>query len=335
MPEFDLNFPFYRTCQHCVLPEDESYINLDEKGACNVCASQKEASSESLLETDFLKIIDQHKDKKSRYDCLIMCSGGKDSVYSLYYLVKKCRLNPLVFTFDHYFENDQAMNNVQRAVEKLGVDFIFLRTGYMHEAFREVLRTDNRASICQLCSIWYIQEAHRIASTYQTPVVVAGWTKGQASMNKKSDKAVAPEYRKMTEGTKEFIINVLRKKEKYKKFPATMKEVLKISGKRYKLRIISPHWFIDLSQEEYVDIIKKELDWEAPKESYPKGSSNCLLNFLSVYKSLKDFGYTHYHIELSNLIRQGEMTKTEAEESLKPDFDKDLLKDIYNRLFKS
>jgi hypothetical protein len=335
MPEFDFEFPSCKICQRCVLPEDPPRITLNEQGVCNICASGKQDSSGTLLETDFLKIINKHKDKKSRYDCLIMCSGGKDSVYSLYYLVKKCRLNPLVFTFDHYFENDQAMNNVQRAVEKLGVDFIFLRTGYMHEAFREVLKTNNTASICQLCSIWYIGEVHRIASTYRTPVVVAGWTKGQVSVGKKDNKDHQSEYQSMTEGTKQFIVNTLQKKEKYKDFPATMKEALKTAGKKYKIQIISPHWFIDLGQDEYTDIIKQELEWKAPEESYPKGSSNCLLNFLSVYKSLKDFGYTHYHIELSNLIRQGELTREEAEAMLEVNFGRERLNDIYQRLFNS
>jgi tRNA(Ile)-lysidine synthase TilS/MesJ len=330
MPEFDFNFPEKRICSSCVLPEDPPRIFLDDQGVCNVCASVHNKESRPLLEVDFVKMVNKYRDKKSRYDCLLMCSGGKDSVYSLYYLVKKCGFNPLVFTFDHHFENPEAMENVARATGKLGVDSVFLRTKFMHEAFKEVMQQDNQASICQLCSIWYIQEVYKIAQTYRTPAVVAGWTKGQMSLG---GSRAGEEYQAMTAGTSKFIKEVLRQKEKYKDFPLTMKEGVAKCQKKYKIKIISPHWFLDSTPDECAQVIKKELDWREPEESYPKGSSNCSLNFLSVYKSLKDHGYTHYHIELSNLIRRGEISREEALKKLETEFSPSFLNDIYKKLF--
>ena len=54
-----------------------------------------------------------------------MCSGGKDSTSSLYYVKKRYNLNPLAFTFDHGFETEEAMRNIKNAVEILDVDFLY------------------------------------------------------------------------------------------------------------------------------------------------------------------------------------------------------------------
>jgi hypothetical protein len=56
----------------------------------------------------------------------------------------------------------------------------------------------------------------------------------------------------------------------------------------------------------------RELDWRYPKLSYPGKSTNCALNFLSVKNSLRDFGFTHYHVEMSKLIRQGAIRREDA-----------------------
>ena len=37
------------------------------------------------------------------YDCIVPFSGGKDSTWTLYYLVKEYKIKPLVVRFDHGF----------------------------------------------------------------------------------------------------------------------------------------------------------------------------------------------------------------------------------------
>ena len=43
---------------------------------------------------------------------------------------------------------------------------------------------------------------------------------------------------------------------------------------------------------------------------------------------MKYYGYTHYHVELSKLVRQGLMTRDEALALLKPNYDTALLNKI-------
>jgi len=109
-----------RICQRCIMPENKPDIFLNDKGICNLCLEhdfvKRTEDNVKPLETDFLKIINKYKGKQ-KYDCLVMCSGGKDSTSSLYYMTKRYKLNPLAFTFDHGFETEEAMENIRNAVD--------------------------------------------------------------------------------------------------------------------------------------------------------------------------------------------------------------------------
>jgi hypothetical protein len=83
---------------------------------------------------------------------------------------------------------------------------------------------------------------------------------------------------------------------KYKKFPLNFKEAKKKALKKQKIIAISPHWFLSDLPENKLELLKKELDWKQIEHSYPLGSTNCQLNFPSVFLSMKNFGFSHYHI---------------------------------------
>lgn len=328
-----------KICKRCVLPESKPDIWLNKEGVCNICTEYEKTKdfdeSNKPLETDFIKLLEMYKGQ-GEYDCLVMCSGGKDSTSSLYYMKKRYHLNPLAFMFDHGFETEDAMENVRNAVETLGVDFLSFRSDFMKDMFSKILKTNSRAVICHPCSIWYMQLSFDIAARYNIPIIIAGWTKGQSTkqgvMTKCGCNIHAPEYASMAKATREFLGTYVRNDPKYKDFPMTMEEVLIRAKKKQKCTVLSPHWFLPFDQETYIETIKKELNWKLPKLSYPKGTTNCLLNFISVYNSIKYYGYTHYHVEMSKLIREGLLTREEALKSLEIDFDKELLNSIAKRL---
>ncbi|MDD2714294.1 MAG: 7-cyano-7-deazaguanine synthase [Candidatus Wallbacteria bacterium] len=327
-------------CKLCVLPENPPQITLNSDGVCSLCSdpglkNSLEAGKNLMLETELVRILNKNKGS-GRYDCLVMCSGGKDSTSSLYYVKKKYKLNPLAFTFDHGFETEDALNNVKNAVEKLGVEWILFRTDYIKDLFAEMLKSKTRAVICHLCSIWYMQLTFEMAANFRIPIIIAGWTKGQSNLGSIMTKCAcdisAPEFKEMAESTKDFLVNRLKMIPKYKDFPSSMEEVLKKAEKRQKTLVLSPHWFIRKSPEEYTKTIEEELGWKYPALSYPGKSTNCLMNFVSSYLSYKHYGYTHYHVEMSKLIRMNLMTRDEALTLLKIDFSDSLLNDILSHL---
>ena len=328
----------HRLCNRCILPESQPDIWLNDDGVCNVCVEHEKARlgdrQTALLETDFIKTINKYRGKGD-YDCLVMCSGGKDSTSALYYMKRRYKMNPLAFTFDHGFETEDAMKNVQRAVEILDVDYMIFRSTYIHDLVKKILESGSRAVICHLCSIWYMDLTFTMAARFKIPIIIAGWTKGQSTrqpvMTKCACSIDAPEYRSMGEATVEFLKS-LKNDPKYRDFPQSMEDVLKRAKKRYKSIVLSPHWFLPFEAGTYVKTIQDELGWEFPRLSYPKQSTNCYLNYIAVHNSMKYYGYSHYHVEMSKHIREGLMTREEALELLEITFGTDLLNEVADKL---
>ena len=105
-----------RRCIKCLLPETHESITFDEKGVCSICNQiefKKQINWEAKKE-EFKKIIDQYRGKYD-YDCIVPFSGGKDSTWTLYYLMKELKLKPLVVRFDHGFLRPNKPRSVQKA----------------------------------------------------------------------------------------------------------------------------------------------------------------------------------------------------------------------------
>ena len=112
-----------RRCVKCGLPETHETIAFDAAGICNICR-QHEYKKEQIEWGDRKRQLDaliaQYKDKHE-YDCIVPYSGGKDSTWTLYYLVKEYGLRPLVVRFDHGFLRPNLLDNTVRVARKLGV----------------------------------------------------------------------------------------------------------------------------------------------------------------------------------------------------------------------
>ncbi len=335
-----------KICVRCVLPHSPPDILLDADGVCNVCwkfeaerSAPPATGDRELLETDFLKILDKHRGKQ-KYDCLTMLSGGKDSTAALYYIKERYKLNPLVFTFNHGFVPDEHINSARHTVEKLGVDFLWFETSFMKDMFRKIVETKSKVVVCGVCSLWYMLKTYEIAAMFDIPIIISGWTKGQTTGSKKSvlSKCACDqdpeEYSQMSSATREFMEKHVKTDPRYADFPASMEEVLTTAKKKFKSRatVLSPHWFVPVGADEYVKVIQEKLDWKYPEKSYPKKSTNCEMNFLASALAEKNFGYSHYTIEMSNMIRLGIVTREEAIELLKMDFDPKILDEILAKL---
>ncbi|MDD5282275.1 MAG: hypothetical protein PHC37_06495 [Candidatus Omnitrophica bacterium] len=312
-------------CKKCVLPEIKSSIVLDHDGVCSLCrqnSSDAFPHKQRIVESELVKIFDKFRGK-SKYDCLLMCSGGKDSTASLYYVRKRYGLNPLVFTFDNGFEQKAALDNVEKAVNVLGVDWLYMKSDFMKKMYSDAVRHKANFPFCTLCSLWYMQLTYGIAESYNLPLIVAGWTIGQMV---KSDKYVRNEgagFDVLCKGIGPFIDRMRQAYPEYAQFPRNMEEVKKKYKIAKKAVIVSPHWFLPYDNDEYVAVIKEELGWRPLDFSYPRGSANCTLNVVSSYMSLRYCGFTHFHVEMSKLIRCGLMTRDEALQKLKLDINDD------------
>ena len=118
-------------CKSCNLPETHETITFDSKGICNICTGQVQRDSIDWSERKLMldSLVKEYKGKSS-YDCIVPFSGGKDSTWTLYYLVKEYGLNPLVVQYDHGFMRPNLQENVKRVTKYLGVDVLSFRSNW-------------------------------------------------------------------------------------------------------------------------------------------------------------------------------------------------------------
>ncbi|HEY7639579.1 MAG TPA: N-acetyl sugar amidotransferase [Steroidobacteraceae bacterium] len=115
-----------KRCVRCGLPETHETISFDAAGVCNICRQHEFkhekidwAANKAALDS----LITEYRGRYD-YDCIVPFSGGKDSTWTLYYLVKEYGIKPLVVRFDHGFMRPNLEANVKRVMRKLGVDFL-------------------------------------------------------------------------------------------------------------------------------------------------------------------------------------------------------------------
>lgn len=122
-----------RTCARCLLPETHETISFDSRGICSVCQNREyrnEYVDWGKKRTELDRVLSKIKGVAD-YDCIVPFSGGKDSTFTLYYVVKHLNLKPLVVSFDHGFYRPIMVANRNRVVEILGVDMLTFKPNWI------------------------------------------------------------------------------------------------------------------------------------------------------------------------------------------------------------
>ena len=76
-------------------------IVFDKEGICSACRyfEYKEKIDFKKREEELIQLLDKHRSKNSKYDCVVPSSGGKDSAYVAHELKHKYGMNPLTVTW--------------------------------------------------------------------------------------------------------------------------------------------------------------------------------------------------------------------------------------------
>ena len=165
-----------KRCMKCVIPETHETIVFDEKGVCNICRQHEYKQTVidwKAKKTELDRLIAAYRGKYE-YDCIVPFSGGKDSTWTLYYLVKEYGIKPLVVRFDHGFLRPGVQQNTIRTIRKLGVDFHHFTPNWkvvqklMLQSFLE------KGDFCWHCHTGIFAYPMWVAIRYNVPLVFWG-----------------------------------------------------------------------------------------------------------------------------------------------------------------
>jgi hypothetical protein len=321
-----------RRCTRCVLPHTFPQIRFDEQGVCNYC-HQEGAPKPLLGEQKLLEVIRARRNKASRYDCMVALSGGRDSTFALYFLVRKLGVKVLAYTVDNGFVPDDTKRNIERATAILGVDHVWdshndLRTGIkpVLTAWMRQPRPEMISSLCLGCRGGFAQALLRAAKKYKTPLIVTGCGEpgsdehlGSRFFTPKAERSLGGAFDVLSG----FLAELLRN-PRYLSTPAVPYLLVKeysfqFAPTRLLNRLVSPgtrqlgmYRFIPWDERVITETIQSEVNWVKPafaKAAYRSDSEICALKS-QLY--LKTLGFTMNDVLISGMIRKGLLTRAEG-----------------------
>ena len=170
------------TCKICHLPEGTLEVVLDENNICNYC---------NFYDSQLKQFFERKKDPEAlikrlhlfknhyTYDAIVGLSGGKDSTYVLYKLVREYNLNVLAVTYDNGFLTDLAKKNIKTTIDKLGCDHKFYVPNI--KAMKSLYTTLTRltAEPCIACMLIGLYFNFKLCLELQIPFFVNGRSPAQ------------------------------------------------------------------------------------------------------------------------------------------------------------
>ena len=170
-----------KLCSQCVIPETSESVIFDSKGVCSVCQQIefKHTAIDWERRTQELdELIERHRGRFD-YDCIVPFSGGKDSTFTLWYLVTQKKLKCLVVSFDHGFYRPQLLENRRRTLKRLGQDFIQFTPNWklVRKLMFESLR--RRGDFCWYCHTGIFSYPMRIAVKFGISLLFWGEPTGE------------------------------------------------------------------------------------------------------------------------------------------------------------
>ncbi|MFH1877228.1 MAG: N-acetyl sugar amidotransferase [Candidatus Omnitrophota bacterium] len=165
-----------KRCSKCMMPETHETIFYDEKGVCNICR-QHEYKHEKVdwekKSGEFRSIVDKYRGR-GMYDCIIPISGGKDSTYVLYKMMKDYKVKPLAVSFDHGFYRPHHIENRDRVLRKLGVDFHIFRANMKVVKKLMLESLIRKGDFCWHCHTGIFAYPMQVAVRWNIPLIIWG-----------------------------------------------------------------------------------------------------------------------------------------------------------------
>lgn len=313
----------HQSCSRCVMDTSDPQIFFDERGFCNHCVSvEKEILNKRWVPEGrplaLNKTLDKIREdgKGKPYDCIIGLSGGVDSSYLAYLVVKEFGLRPLAVHVDAGWNSEIAVFNIENIVRKLNIDLYTEVIDW--EEIQDLQRAYIRAGVANqdvpqdhaFSTILY-----RITKEKNIKYFLSGVNYSTESILPRSWGHDAMDAINLRSIHRAFGERPLKKYpflgfyENYIYYNCIFKLT--------KTRLLN---YINYNREYAMSVLIKELGW---KNYGDKHHESRWTKWFQSYYLPQRFGYDKRKAHLSSMIMSGEITREQALEHLKtPPYDK-------------
>ena len=113
----------HNTCKRCLYTIDHPLgLVIDEEGICSGCRVHEEKDlldwSERWQQLEQLVKPYRISDKR-QYDCIVPVTGGQDSYYIVHLVKERLGLNPLLVTYNKYWNTPLGIRNLAISLFKM------------------------------------------------------------------------------------------------------------------------------------------------------------------------------------------------------------------------
>jgi N-acetyl sugar amidotransferase len=309
-------------CVKCLLPDTHETIRFNSNGICSVCLNidQKKKIDWDQKKTDLNEIFDLVRGKFD-YDCIIPFSGGKDSTFTLLYAVKDLKLKPLVVSFDHGFYRPNLLENRNKVLKKLGVDFISFTPNWKLVQQLMLRAFLDKGDFCWHCHTGIFSYPMWVAVEKNVPIVLWGEPSSEYTSYydySKVEKVDETRFNRIvnlgiTAEDMEARLDFAFERRDFKPFTFPDSQILS------KMKVISVPLgsFLPWNVKSQVKRIKSELDWmgdevEGIPPEYDYEKIECYMQGVRDYIKYLKRGYARTTHLTSIDIRNGEKTRNES-----------------------
>lgn len=315
-------FSNIRYCSKCLIPETHETISFDHEGVCNVCRQIefKQASIDWEAKHAALdELIEQYRGKAD-YDCIVPFSGGKDSTWTLYYLVKIKKLKCLVVQFNHGFMRPTLQENNLRTFRSLGCDVISFTPNWkiVQRLMLEALK--RKGDFCWHCHTGIFSYPMHVAIKYNVPLIFWGEPSAEYTSYYDYDEVEEVDEKRFNRFvnlgiTAEDMAGMIGIEDHRDLIPYSypkLKDLIKI-----KYRSVCLGSYIPWDVKKQVGIIGEELGWKGEKvegvpAEYNYEKIECAMQGVRDYLKFIKRGYTRVSHLTSIDIRNDRKTREEA-----------------------
>lgn len=313
-----------RRCTKCLLPETHETITFDEMGICSVCKNfgEKQAIDWNFRREELNLLIIDAKSQASQYDCIIPFSGGKDSTFSLYYAIKELGLKVLVVSFDHGFYRRNLIENRDRTLNKLGVDFLSFTPNQKLVKKMMLQSLRDKGDFCWHCHTGISAYPLRVAVEKNIPLVLWG-----ESSTEYTNYFKVEDFHSIDSSSYNRIANLgisaedmyfrLEEEFELREFhPFSLPSETVMREKRIASYPLGN--FIKWDTESQVALIQKELGWrgdevEGVPQDFKYEKIECMMQGMRDFLKYAKRGYGRTTHLTSIEIRNGRMSRSNAE----------------------
>lgn len=319
----------YQICTRTIMDTSDPGIVFNEKGESDYCANFDQiilpswntgetGKAELMKVAEKIKASGEGKD----FDCIIGLSGGLDSSYTAYIAKEVMGLRPLLFHVDAGWNTDQAVGNIEKLVNGLGV-----------ELYTEVIDWEEMKDLqvaflkSQIADQDLPQDAaffsglYKFANKHKIKYILTGG-------NFSTECCREPEEWGGFPGIDTTLFKTIHKKfgkHKLKNFPLVDILIYKIYYKYiYGMEVFKPLNLVPYIKKDAEKLLNDKFGWLSFQHKHHESR---FTRFYEDYWLPRKFGYEKRRAHFSSLILTGQMTREAALDRIsRPELDEHFLK---------